>query len=483
MLSCQTTNLLRATACAAVAVAFAIPVAAQCSTQWRTDGPFNTVSAQVWSMAAWDADGAGPLTAQIVAGRGSGGSGAVVQWDEQSASWTTLGITNGRPLCMLAASNGDLLVGGEFTTINGVTVNRLARFDGTTWSSVGGGVTFSTFAAYVYALTELPNGDFVVGGFFTAAGGNAISHIARWDGANWSSFGTGANGDVRAFAQLPGGDLIAGGSFSQMGGVMASKVARWNGSAWSPLGSGLPITVRDFAVRADGSLIAANADTYVWDGTTWSLVAGNLDYQTSVVALPDGDIVTGGISGSLKRFDATTWTPIGPATAGACNDLLVLPDGDVAAAGQFFGAGGAALPSVMGLTTTCEASVADLGGACQGAITASLPWAGGVVETVGSGLPASSIVVVVHGFSPVSVGLDAVFATGVPGCVLQAAPDVLGVLLPNGSSASSTLALPDNPAVAGVQLREQWVTFELTPTFDFGPIRATNTLNFTVGAF
>ena len=141
------------------------------------------------------------------------------------------------------------------------------------------------------------------------------------------------------------------------------------------------------------------------------------------------------------------------------------------------------MPSLMALTTTCEAVVADLGGGCQGTIAASLPWAGSVVETSGTGLPASSIVVVVHGFSPVSLGLDAVFTTGAPSCLLQAAPDVLGVLLPIGGAAAASLTLPDSPAVAGVQLREQWVTFELTPSLAFGPVTATNTLALTIGAF
>ncbi|MFZ9882259.1 MAG: hypothetical protein ACO3QC_12755, partial [Phycisphaerales bacterium] len=79
----------------------------------------------------------------------------------------------------------------------------------------------------------MPNGDIVVGGDFTSAGGVAAQYIARWDGTRWSALGSGLDGPVRCLAVLPNGDLIVGGTFSTAGGQPSLRLARWNGSAWS----------------------------------------------------------------------------------------------------------------------------------------------------------------------------------------------------------------------------------------------------------
>ena len=41
------------------------------------------------------------------------------------------------------------------------------------------------------ALTVLPNGDLVAGGNFATAGGVTENRIARWDGSSWAPFGSG----------------------------------------------------------------------------------------------------------------------------------------------------------------------------------------------------------------------------------------------------------------------------------------------------
>lgn len=459
------------------------PATAQCTTQWRTDGPFATAGQQVWSIASWDADGAGPLAAAPVVGRGSGSSGSIERWDAGTGSWVTLGTMNGRPLCLLAAQNGDLIVGGSFTTVNGVAVARLARWSGGSWSSVGGGVTFSTLQAYVYALAELPSGELAVAGFFNQAGSVSAASVARWDGAAWSTFGSGANGDVRSLVLAPDGSLVAGGSFSQMGGVPASRVARWDGSTWSALGSGLSSTVRDLCVRADGALVAASVDTFVWNGTTWTLLAGNPDYQIVVVPLPNGDLISGGLVTTLRRWNGTSWTAIGPGTSGFCNDLMVLPSGDVLVGGQFQN-GPTALSPLQALTTTCPASVAPLGDGCLGQIEAtSLPWAGGVLTTRGTGLPEGSLVAAVFGLSTMAETLDQLFSFGVPGCSALVTPDVYGFLSLVDGQAVASVQLPNDPAVAGVHLFEQWVALAQSSPGVFTAATSTNALQFTLGAF
>src|SRR5690606_16387480 len=52
--------------------------------------------------------------------------------------------------------------------------------------------------------------DIYVGGVFTIAGGRAANRVARWDGANWSALGAGADGLVSALAWF-NGELYMGG--------------------------------------------------------------------------------------------------------------------------------------------------------------------------------------------------------------------------------------------------------------------------------
>ncbi len=92
-------------------------------------------------------------------------------------------------------------------------------------------------------------GDLYIGGSFTSVDGVAANNVAYWDGDEWHSLGSGANGVVRALASS-GGSLYVGGDFSQVGNVDAANIGRWNDS-WYALGSGLDGTVH--ALEADGT--------------------------------------------------------------------------------------------------------------------------------------------------------------------------------------------------------------------------------------
>lgn len=58
--------------------------------------------------------------------------------------------------------------GGEFTTVGGLSVNRIVKWNGTNWSALESGVRGSY--AYVYALTVYDNALYVGGGVSTAGG-------------------------------------------------------------------------------------------------------------------------------------------------------------------------------------------------------------------------------------------------------------------------------------------------------------------------
>src|SRR5262245_21143775 len=68
---------------------------------------------------------------------------------------------NGHIRALILLPNGDLVAGGEFTTIGGVGANRIARWDGEVWSPIGTGMANPPGELYTWvnALAVLPNGD------------------------------------------------------------------------------------------------------------------------------------------------------------------------------------------------------------------------------------------------------------------------------------------------------------------------------------
>ena len=115
----------------------------------------------------------------------------------------------------------DEVVNRSFTFIVS-RLDRLARWDGTDWSSLPAGAA-SGLDGPARALAA--NGsDVYLGGDFTQVGGVPASRVARWDGHRWSALGEGVDGPVWSIA-VAGGDVYVGGEFTSAGGRNASGVA------------------------------------------------------------------------------------------------------------------------------------------------------------------------------------------------------------------------------------------------------------------
>jgi hypothetical protein len=140
-----------------------------------------------------------------------------------------------------------LYVGGYFTTAGGVPANKIAKWDGAQWSTLGSGMD-GPIVPGVFALTVFDDGTgpaLCVGGRFTVAGGTPANSIAKWDGMQWSSLSSGVDwpfgphvGTLAVFDDGTGTALYAGGRFTTAGGTPANNIAKWNGMQWSSLGSG-----------------------------------------------------------------------------------------------------------------------------------------------------------------------------------------------------------------------------------------------------
>jgi hypothetical protein len=154
-----------------------------------------------------------------------------------------------------------------------VAANYIARWNGISWSALGSGL-----GNHVYALTVLPNGDVVAGGYFG---------IARWNGASWSALGSGTNDYVLALAVLPNGDVAAGGPFTTAGGVAAGYWSIWNDG--HPAVASQPVGATTCAGAAAVFSVIATGDAPL--AYQWQVQAAPndwVDLAGSAVPLPCG---------------------------------------------------------------------------------------------------------------------------------------------------------------------------------------------------
>ncbi len=198
-----------------------------------------------------------------------------------------------------------LYAGGSFFLAGGVACNSLARWNGSSWSSVGGGVTLQGVTGSVSAMAAFDDGSgpaLYVAGAFDQAGGTTVANIARWNGSAWSPAGAGVNGQILTMTPHDDGSgaaLYVGGLFSTAGAVAVSSLAQWRSTGWSAVGTQVTsgtVIVRSLLSFNDGTTtkLYAGGDLYplagrnlaVWNGTAWSAPPGasTLDHFPSALA-------------------------------------------------------------------------------------------------------------------------------------------------------------------------------------------------------
>ena len=131
-------------------------------------------------------------------------------------------------------NSGKILVGGDFTNYNGQAVSGLVRLntDGSLDTS------FTTIVTQVNFLTirdvvELIDGKLIVAGTFTSFNGQSVGRIVKLnpDGSTDTSFNNaqnGANNIINDIEMLPNGKIYIAGAFGGFNGNIARKVARLN---------------------------------------------------------------------------------------------------------------------------------------------------------------------------------------------------------------------------------------------------------------
>ncbi len=292
------------------------------------------VSALVVSGA--DLYAGGGFTYATNAGSTSVSVNRIAKWD--GSAWSALGLGMDSGVRALAVSGTDLYAGGDFTG----PANKVAKWDGSAWSALGTGVMHAYGTPgfpHVKALA-VSGPDLYVGGDFTWAGQNGAGNIARWNGYGWSTLSTGTDYSYRPVCALAvvGTNLYAGGEFGSAGGVSAQNVAAWNGSAWSPLCSGLngsvnALATSDTDLYAGGSFEVAGGvvvnNIAKWNGSGWSALGSGMSHTVYALAVSGTDLYAGGYfttaggvdARKIAKWNGSAWTALGSGT-GYYNDYV-----------------------------------------------------------------------------------------------------------------------------------------------------------------
>lgn len=123
--------------------------------------------------------------------------------------------------------DGKVLIGGNFSTVNGVSRFCLARLNADGTLDTGFGIPFDTTNGIVESITVLDDGKILVGGSFTTLYGVAKSRIARLnpDGSLDSDFIVEANNAIYAISAAPDGALV-GGLLTLIDGIGVGRMTR-----------------------------------------------------------------------------------------------------------------------------------------------------------------------------------------------------------------------------------------------------------------
>jgi len=490
-------------------------IGAWTGSEWRSLG--TGLSGEVRALVAFD-DGDGP--ALIVGGEFLGLGGApplnhIARWD--GATWSSLGGMDGPVNALAVYDDGQgagpvLYAGGEFLTAGGVAAKRIARWDGSTWSKLGAGLSDAhplndePPGARCLLVHDDGNGNgprLFVGGAFVSAGNKFANNIASWNGTSWFALAGGTYiQEVIALATfddgLGGGPaLFAGGDFEKMGSLTVHKIAKWNGVNWSKVGTGLSGRVNTLAVFDDGGgpkLHAAgivysspgNLNVVRWDGSTWSPIGIEIDQIIwDLTVFDDGTgggpalyaggnftLADGVAANRVAKWDGAGWSPLGGGMNGDVRVLVEFDDGS----GPALVAGGD-----FGAFDTQESFLATWGGCADSpgfwtSLGSGIAGSDGVAALQGSGaqLAGQPVVLALDHAPPSSLAMLFVGLSNAPtpfkGGMLVPVPALVSLALATGPSGSIALpfawpaglpsafnlyyqfALPDAGAVQGVAL-------------------------------
>jgi uncharacterized delta-60 repeat protein len=213
-------------------------------------------------------------------------------------------------LSVAVQADGQILLGGTFTTVGGTACNYIARVAasgtldaGFNPNVLGGG--------NVNSVALQADGQILLGGNFSSVGGTTRNRIARVaaNGTLDAGFNPNANSEVYSVALQADGQILLGGVFTSVGGTMRNRIARVaaDGTLDAGFNPNADNHVWSVAVQADGKVLLGGIFTTV-GGTGRNLFARLLnDPATQSLTIPSASRVQWLRGGASPEVEPVTF--------------------------------------------------------------------------------------------------------------------------------------------------------------------------------
>ncbi|MET0229520.1 MAG: Ig-like domain repeat protein, partial [Rhodanobacteraceae bacterium] len=219
-------------------------------------------------------------------------------------------------------ADGSLIVGGTFWKAGQAVRAHLLKItpNGTLdpdWKPLANG--------FVYTLAQDAGGSIYAAGVFTTINGVSRNRLARLSGAGTGTldavWNPGADGPAMSLAVLPGSALFVGGSFAHIGGVARTGIAKVSTSGtgavdatWSPSMDSVG-SISAMALDGSGGLYVGGHFTFIGGATRKSIAklattgAGAADATWN--PSPNADVTSLILDGAGNVYTGGTFTTIG----------------------------------------------------------------------------------------------------------------------------------------------------------------------------
>jgi uncharacterized delta-60 repeat protein len=257
---------------------------------------------------------------------------------DTGSAWNTGVGFNALVYAVALQSDQKLVVGGTFTTYSGSTnINRIARLNtnGTLDTTFNPGTAGAS--SNVNSIVVQNDGKIVLGGQFSTYSGSTVNYIARANtdgtadtGSSWNT-GAGFNNFVYNLALQSDQKIIVGGAFSNYSGSNINRIVRLNTNGTIDntfnVGTSFNSSVFSLGIQSDGKIIVKGTFTAYsgsiangvvrlnTDGTLDTTFNRNFSINTSafpgtVLPLSNGSIIlgdsfTGDRIGYMTFFNST----------------------------------------------------------------------------------------------------------------------------------------------------------------------------------